>query len=203
MISFYILNYKYINAFGHFLPFLIYSKFKFKISKSAQLHLGSRVRFGDQKIPEVSPSITSLILKNNSITSFGKGVVIGGGSLIFVKDNANLEIGDNTYFTSNVHLECVHSIRIGAACAISWGVSIIDDDHHKVIYKSPKKENRKPKVEIGDHVWIGCNVTILKNTVIGQNSIIAAGSVVKGEFPNNVLIGGNPARVLKNNVSWE
>jgi acetyltransferase-like isoleucine patch superfamily enzyme len=46
-------------------------------------------------------------------------------------------------------------------------------------------------------------VVILKGTTIGSGSVVAAGSVVKGEFPSNVLIGGNPARILKENVNWK
>lgn len=57
----------------------------------------------------------------------------------------------------------------------------------------------KPKtIKVGNNVWIGLNVTILKGTVIGNNCVIAAGSVVKGEFPDNVLIQGNPAVIVSN-----
>ena len=45
---------------------------------------------------------------------------------------------------------------------------------------------------------IGNNVTILKGTNIGENSIIGVGSIVKGEFPENVIISGNPAKIIKN-----
>ncbi|UBB91028.1 hypothetical protein J4771_06535 [Candidatus Kaistella beijingensis] len=54
------------------------------------------------------------------------------------------------------------------------------------------------KVIIGENVWIGNNVTILKNTEIGNNSIVAAGAVVGGVFPENVIIGGVPAKIIKN-----
>jgi len=201
--KFYFSNLKVIKSFGYFLPFLVYTKFKINIANSATLHLSSRLRIGDKETPEASPNISSLILKENSTTHFGEGVVLGGGTFIFVKENANFKIGNNTYFTSDVHLECVNNIVIGDNCAISWGVTIIDDDHHRIVPTSPKNEVEKPKVIIGSKVWIGCNVTILKNTFIGNNSIVAAGSVVRGTFPDNVLIGGNPARILKTNVNWE
>ena len=50
---------------------------------------------------------------------------------------------------------------------------------------------------LGENVWVGLNAIILKDTVIGNNSVIAAGSVVKGKFPDNALIQGNPAKVIK------
>lgn len=53
------------------------------------------------------------------------------------------------------------------------------------------------KVKIGSRVWIGINVTICPGVSIGDNSIIAAGSVVTKDVPANVIVGGNPARVIK------
>lgn len=53
------------------------------------------------------------------------------------------------------------------------------------------------KVTLADNVWIGDRVTILKGTSIGENSVVAAGAVVSGEFPANVVIGGVPARVIR------
>jgi acetyltransferase-like isoleucine patch superfamily enzyme len=101
-----------------------------------------------------------------------------------------------------MHLEAVHHIRIGDSCAISWGVTIIDDDHHKLVTSSLKQDAGNKGVHIGNKVWIGCNVTILKNTSVGNNSVIAAGSVVKGDFPDNCLIAGNPAKIVKQPVNW-
>jgi acetyltransferase-like isoleucine patch superfamily enzyme len=46
-------------------------------------------------------------------------------------------------------------------------------------------------------VWIGSRVTILPGTEIGRNSIVGAGAVVKGVFPENVIIAGNPGKVIK------
>lgn len=57
-------------------------------------------------------------------------------------------------------------------------------------------------MKIGNKVWIGTNSIILKDTIIGDNCIIAANSVVKGVFPENCLIGGNPAKILRKDVQW-
>lgn len=54
------------------------------------------------------------------------------------------------------------------------------------------------KIVIGDNVHIGANCTILLNTTIGNNCIVGAGSVVRGKFPDNSVIIGNPAKVLMN-----
>ena len=54
------------------------------------------------------------------------------------------------------------------------------------------------KVVIGKNVWIGSGVSIVPNVTIGDNSIIASGAVVTKDIPSNVLVGGVPARVIKN-----
>ena len=52
-------------------------------------------------------------------------------------------------------------------------------------------------VAIGNNCWIGAKATILDGTKIGDGCIVAAGAVVKGEFPDNVIIGGVPAKIIK------
>ena len=203
MLKFYIFHLSFIKRFGIYIPFKVYSKLRVNIKTSALVNFKSRVVVGDKKTPEISTSATSFIFQNNSTIEFGQRVVFGGGVLLLVKPKAFLSIGDNTYITSDTHIESVNTIKIGNDCAISWGVTIIDDDHHTIKYDSKLKNKTTGSVLIGNKVWIGCNVTILKNTIIGNNCVIAAGSVVKGQFPDNVLIGGNPARIIKENVSWE
>ena len=62
----------------------------------------------------------------------------------------------------------------------------------------------KTGLMIGPHVWIGSSVTVLKGAVIPDGCVIAAGSVVCSKFEmKNALIAGNPARVIRENISWE
>jgi acetyltransferase-like isoleucine patch superfamily enzyme len=199
--------FKYPFLSGIFLPFKIYSKTGICIQQGAQIELSSRVVLGNASsdLPIVSRLPINIYFGRNSKIKFGKSISIGAGVNIVVKDNGFLNIGDNTYFTSDAHLEAVNSIAIGSGCAISWGVTIIDDDHHTIYSGTDKSvlSEQKPFVKIGDKVWIGCNTTILKNTVIGNNCIIGANSLVKGEFPDNCLIAGNPAKIIKQSVLWK
>lgn len=90
-------------------------------------------------------------------------------------------------------------IEFGKNVLVGTGVSVFDSDFHEV---DPAKRcsgtPKAGKVVIGDNVWIGERVTILKGAVIGENSVVAAGAVVSGIFPKNVVIGGVPAKVIRN-----
>ncbi|MBA2585639.1 MAG: maltose acetyltransferase, partial [Chthoniobacterales bacterium] len=50
---------------------------------------------------------------------------------------------------------------------------------------------------IGDNVWIGMNAVILKGVAIGENSVVAAGAVVTKSVPENCVVAGNPAKIVK------
>lgn len=118
-----------------------------------------------------------------------------------VGDNktAKLHIGENTNIGDRSEIHVADSIEIGKNCAISWDVCIMDTDYHKFNDNICKS---KP-VKIGNHVWIGCRSTILKGVTIGDGAVIAAGSVVTKDVPANTCVGGNPAKILKENIYWE
>jgi acetyltransferase-like isoleucine patch superfamily enzyme len=188
---------------GVFMPFRIWCKAGIRIRTGARVKLDGRLTLGnpDKRAAVVSLMPVNLYFGSKSSITFGHSISFGPGVNIIVKDGAVLRIGNSTYFTSDMHLEAVNDIRIGSNCAISWGVTIIDDDHHELL--STVSSQKLRAVTIGDQVWIGCNATILKGTSIGNNSVVAAGSVVKGIFPPNSLIAGNPARVIRENIDWK
>lgn len=134
------------------------------------------------------------------IVHFEKNIRIARGCTIFV--NGKLSIGENTYIQPNANIVANKEIFIGKNCAISWNFQALDDDLHTIIIDGLEKEKSK-KIFIGNRVWIGANSIILKGSNIGNNCIVASGSVVSGIFPDRVLIGGVPARIIKENVNWK
>lgn len=79
-------------------------------------------------------------------------------------------------------------------------------DGHTIINKHGNIINNAKNSlhQIGDHVWCGANVTLTKNASLPPNSIVAIGSVVTKEFKEpNVILAGNPAAIVKRDVSWE
>lgn len=98
------------------------------------------------------------------------------------------------------------TVRIGCGAMIGPDCLIMDSDFHSVW--PPESRNRYDDsndndVMIGKNVWIGARCIVLKGVHIGENSVVAAGSVVTKSIPPNVLVAGNPARVLRQFVELE
>jgi acetyltransferase-like isoleucine patch superfamily enzyme len=83
------------------------------------------------------------------------------------------------------------------ATLIGEGVTIMDHEAHGIEPEKRRLTGEIGEIKIGSNVWIGNNVTILKNSFIGNNTIVAAGAIVSGTFPPNVIIGGIPAKVIR------
>ena len=114
---------------------------------------------------------------------------------------AEIEIGDNVGI-SGATIYARKGIFIGDNTLIGANVKILDNDFHPIEVEARNRDDkqmiREKKVSIGKDCFIGCNALILKGTIIGEGSVVGAGSVVSGEFPSNVIIAGNPARIIKN-----
>jgi len=185
-------------------PFRINSEAVIRIDSSSEFNLDGRLVLGPNRSQQiVSGEKIVLSFGKSSKIKFGHSISFGPGVKMIVKNGGTLEVGNSTYFTSDMHIEVMNKVVIGNNCAISWGVTIIDNDHHQIVHQVATERGNEGSVLIGNHVWIGCNSTILKNTVLGDNCIVAANSLVKGNFPDNCLIGGNPAKILKEHITWK
>jgi acetyltransferase-like isoleucine patch superfamily enzyme len=89
-------------------------------------------------------------------------------------------------------------VEIGNHCRIAEEVKIFDNNSHNIDYNNRDmiKEDVAP-VKIEDYVWVGMNSIILKGVTIGMGSVVAAGSVVTKDIPSGVLVGGVPAKIIK------
>jgi acetyltransferase-like isoleucine patch superfamily enzyme len=154
-------------------------------------------------IPEMSIISTkqcALKMSKNSTLIINGFVHAGPGVAIAIYDNAVLELGNNVSINADSKLICCKHIKIGDGSAISWDVEIRDSDCHSILAED--FEVSKP-IEIGGHVWIGSRATILKGVRIGSGAVIATGSVVTKDVPENCLVAGVPARIIKENVKWK
>ena len=127
---------------------------------------------------------------------------IGRGCRFDVGKGAIVKLGAGTYINPFTTVIIMHKLEIGANCSISWNCQVLDEDFHELQYEG-KKENSSHAISIGDKVWIGSHVSIYKGAVIPRGCVIASNSVVKGQFEEeNSLIAGNPAKIIKRNISW-
>jgi acetyltransferase-like isoleucine patch superfamily enzyme len=122
-------------------------------------------------------------------------------SLVTLQNNAKILIGKKVGMSGTV-LISASWIEIGDETQIGANCTIIDNDMHSVRYEERVNEigaytSAKP-IRIGKGVFIGMQSIILKGVSIGDRSVIGAGSMVAaGCFPSDVLIGGNPAKIIK------
>ncbi|MGP5157711.1 acyltransferase [Pseudoalteromonas prydzensis] len=118
-------------------------------------------------------------------------------TILIDEDDAECIIGNNCRI-NGAYIHSKKSIQIGNNVLIASGVNILDSNGHELLSPDRTKSRDSPeKIIIGNNVWVGLNSTILKGSHIGDNSVVAAGSVVKGVYPKNVLLQGNPATIVK------
>ncbi len=110
----------------------------------------------------------------------------------------NVELGENFFANYDCTFIDVGKIKIGDNCLLGPGVHIYSVNHS--IDRKLRDEGYEipAPVTIGDSVWIGGRSVINPGVTIGDNVIIASGSVVTKSFGSNVMIGGVPAKVIKN-----
>ena len=127
-----------------------------------------------------------------------KGAKIGDNSIIlreFAKRcNKNFELGNNSSIGS-YKIDLRSPVKIGNNVIISNNSEIITTSHY---IDSPEWELKQYGIEIEDYVWIASNALILPSCrKIGYGSVIGAGSVVVKDVPPMSVVGGNPAKVIK------
>ncbi|CAM3456950.1 acyltransferase [Aequorivita lipolytica] len=112
--------------------------------------------------------------------------------------NATITFGDNVHINNACSIISEKQITIANNVLIGYNCQIADSDFHDLNKNNRLQTDPFPQeVIVSENVFIGNNVTILKGVVIGANTVVANGSIVTKSFPENVIIGGVPAKILK------
>lgn len=123
-----------------------------------------------------------------------------------VGQDSSIRTGKNVTTTKLCLLVAVEgtSLTLGDDVMIASDVEIRTDDAHPIFdVESGRRINWSKDVHVGNHVWIASRAIIRPGTSIGDGSVVGMNSLVKGNFPNNCIIAGTPARVVRRNIAWE
>lgn len=148
---------------------------KMKEGTTLNIHGGPLTRYGD--LPYNLRYGAYIEIVNKGVLTIGQGACNVGLTIICAKE---ITIGNGVRIGRNV------SIR-------DWnGIHVIVNNHYR---------NHAP-VHIGDHVWLCSGCSIMPGVTIGEGSVVAANSTVTRDVPPKCLVGGSPARILKENIEW-
>jgi acetyltransferase-like isoleucine patch superfamily enzyme len=127
----------------------------------------------------------------------GENVYVGPG--VEIRGWAGLRLGSNVSIHRGCYVDAAGGITLGDDVSVAHQTSILSFEHTWDDASIPIRDNptRLSAVEIGNDVWIGCGCRILAGTRVGDRCVVAAGAVTRGRIPAGALVGGVPARVLK------
>ncbi|KSU62706.1 acetyltransferase [[Bacillus] enclensis] len=109
----------------------------------------------------------------------------------------NIHTGDNFFANFDCVILDVCEVRFGEHCMLAPGVHIYTATHPVHPYERIKGMEYGEPVVIGNNAWIGGGAIINPGVTIGDNVVVASGAVVTRDIPSNVVVGGNPARIIK------
>lgn len=169
-----------------------------QFDKDAKLDLNAPLVMGVKQVRGSHLETRLLLEQGARITVNGRFTMYAGSYIRVIKGGHLILQGG--FINENVQITCGDKIIIGKDCTIGRDVVIRSFDGHTICEDGYKISE---PIIIGNHVWIGQGATVLKGVTIGDGAIIAAGALVTKDIPANSIVGGVPAKVIKENVRWK
>jgi acetyltransferase-like isoleucine patch superfamily enzyme len=138
-----------------------------------------KIQFGDC----IKIGSYSTLSATSHLSKFGKGLKIGNNSAV----------GQFTQFGAAGGIEIGNDVIMGSYISFHSENHNFNDNTKLIREQGVTSKG----IKIGNNVWVGAKVTFLDGCVVGNNSVVAAGAVVNGIYPDNSIIGGIPAKVIK------
>lgn len=107
----------------------------------------------------------------------------------------NIQVGKNVFINACCHFQDHGGVTIGDGCQIGHNVVFATLNHG--LAPEDRKSTYPAPIVLGQNVWVGSNATVLQGVTIGNNSVVAAGAVVTSDVPDNVVVAGIPAKIIK------
>ncbi len=137
-----------------------------------------------------------LTVKNRGKISLGDEVVFHSTiqkSYLSIHKGAELKIGDGSFINFGANISVNKRVTVGKGVQIGPYALIYDSDFHSLTGDLAKTE----EVIIEDGVWIASRCTILKGVRVGEGAVICSGAVVTKSVPAGAVVGGVPAKIIK------
>lgn len=182
---------------------ILHSKTIPNLSDNTKFDINGRLEIGTGRFGATHPRIARSKFSTtagSSVSHTGQGSArIGPGSIVHIE--GDFSMGDS-YINSHSRVMCGEEITIGDGVAISWNFKVLDDDRHQIVIDEERPQQKSP-IEIQDGVWVGHDVSVHKGVTINEGSVVASDSVVLEDVPPNTLVAGIPAKVVREDVTWE
>ena len=174
---------KYARIFGRYLRYRLLTTAGYRWRTDGLVFFGRKLQLQIARGAEVR---------------FGRFAWIGDGTKIRCHEGF-VEIGPKTVLGQEVTISAYQHIRIGEQCVIADRAMFIDFDHGVVDVEKPIREQGiyMRDVEVGNNCWIGYNACILRGVTVGDNCVIGANAVVTEDVPDNAVVAGVPAKVIR------
>lgn len=158
-----------------------------------------KIRIGNGAIIDDNVVLDAKGTDNEGIV-IGDRVYIGRNTIIYCK-NGNIRIGDRANISSNCQIFSANALEIGEDTVIGAFTYVLSGGEYDYLDPTPFSRQSgmrtKGPTRIGPDCWLGAHVTVLDGVVLGKRTVVAAGAVVNRSFDGSMVIGGVPARVLK------
>jgi acetyltransferase-like isoleucine patch superfamily enzyme len=163
----------------------------------AWLKLRWRGRLVTDGMAFVAPDVTIEIGKGAKL-HLGRWSWIGHGTKIRAHEG-EVYIGAKSVLGQECTISSFQHVSIGRECIVADRVMLIDFDHGVVEVERPVREQGiyKRDVRVGHNVWMGYGACVLRGVTIGDNAIVGTSTVVTKDVPDNAVVAGIPARVLR------
>jgi acetyltransferase-like isoleucine patch superfamily enzyme len=171
-----------------------------------------KIRFGQRLQTDglcfICPRV-QLEIGRGATLRIGRWAWIGHGSKLRVHEG-EVSIGAKTVMGQECTISAFQHVSIGRECILADRVMLIDFDHGVVEVDRPIRLQGiyKREVHVGHNVWMGYGACVLRGVTVGDNSIVGTSAVVTREVPENAVVAGAPARVIRmrdtpRSMRWE
>jgi acetyltransferase-like isoleucine patch superfamily enzyme len=145
----------------------------------------------------VCPGVKFEIGKRATVT-LGRWSWLGHGCKVRAHEG-HVSIGAKTVLGQECTISAYQHVSIGRECIIADRVMLIDFDHGMVDVERPIRLQciYKRDIDVGHNVWIGYGACLLRGVTVGRNGVMGTSSVVTADVPENAVVGGIPARVIR------